>query len=90
MGLRGSRSLPFSSFKKTHLRHQTRYALFLVEKTIVPCFQTCRPSALDLVQVIAHDIRAFTVSKAIYDGVLVDQIMQACHWKAHTHLQLFS
>ena len=31
----------------------------------------------------AHDIRAFTASKAFYSGVSVDQIMQACHWKAH-------
>ena len=35
------------------------------------------------VQVKAHDIRAFAASKAFYGGVLVDQIMQACHWKAH-------
>ena len=33
-----------------------------------------------LVQVKAHDIRAFA---AFYGGALVDQIMQACHWKAH-------
>ena len=39
--------------------------------------------ALDLVQVKAHDIRAFAASKAFYGGVSVDQIMQACHWKAH-------
>ena len=39
--------------------------------------------ALDLVQVKAHDIRAFVASKAFYGGVSVDQIMQACHWKAH-------
>ena len=31
----------------------------------------------------AHDIRAFAASKAFYGGVSVDQIMQACHWKAH-------
>ena len=29
-----------------------------------------------------HDIRAFAASKAFYGGVSVDQIMQACHWKA--------
>ena len=38
---------------------------------------------MDLVQVKAHDIRAFAASKAFCGGVLVDQIMQACHWKAH-------
>ena len=31
----------------------------------------------------AHDIRAFAASKAFYGGVSVDQIMQACRWKAH-------
>ena len=31
----------------------------------------------------AHDITAFTASKAFYSGVSVDQIMQACHWEAH-------
>ena len=38
---------------------------------------------MDLVQVKAHDIRALAASKAFYGGVSVDQIMQACHWKAH-------
>ena len=39
--------------------------------------------AFDLFQVKAHDIRAFAASKAFYGGVLVDQIMQGSHWKAH-------
>ena len=30
-----------------------------------------------------HDIEAFAASKAFYNGVSVDQIMQACQWKAH-------
>ena len=38
---------------------------------------------MDLVQVKAHDIRAFAASKVFCGGVSVDQIMQACHWKAH-------
>ena len=37
--LRGSRTPPFSSFKRTHLRHQTRYTLFLVKITILLCFK---------------------------------------------------
>ena len=36
-----------------------------------------------MVEVKAHDIRAFAASKAFYGGVSVDQIMQAYHWKAH-------
>ena len=26
--------------------------------------------------------------RPFYGGVLVDQIMQACHWKTHTHFQI--
>ena len=47
---------------------------------------------MDLVQVKAHNIRAFAASKAFYGGVSVDQIieiMQACHWKAHNTLTNF-
>ena len=47
------------------------------------CYKQADQQALDLVQVKAHDIRAFAASKAFYGGVSVDQIMQACHWKAH-------
>ena len=65
--LRGSRSLLFISFKKRHTSDIRPATL----------------SSLDLVQVKAHDIRAFAASKAFYGGVSVDQIMQAGHWKAH-------
>ena len=53
------------------------------------CYKQADQQSLDWVQVKAHD-RAFVASKAFYGGVLVDQIMQTCHWKAHTHLQLFT
>ena len=39
--------------------------------------------SLNLVQVTALDIRAFAASEAFYGGVSVEEIMQACHWKAH-------
>ena len=68
--------------ERTHLRHQTRYALFLVKQTILLCYKQADQQALDLVQFKAHDIRAFMASKAFHGGVSVDQIMQACHWKA--------
>ena len=54
-----------------------------LKQTILPCYKQADQQALDLVQVKAHDIRAFTASKAYDGGVLVDQIMQACHGKAH-------
>ena len=54
-----------------------------LKQTILLCYKQADQQALDLVQVKAHDIRAFAASKAFYGGVSVDQIMQACDWKAH-------
>ena len=82
--LRGSRSLLFISFKKGHtsdIRPATLCSW--LKQTILLCYKPADQQALDLVQVKAHDIRAFTASKAFYGGVSVDQIMQACDWKAH-------
>ena len=82
--LRGSRSLLFISFKKGHtsdIRPATLSSW--LKQTILLCYKQADQQALDLVQVKAHDIQAFAASKAFYGGVSVDQIMQACHWKAH-------
>ena len=82
--LRGSRSLLFISFKKGHtsvIRPATLSSW--LKQTILLCYKQADQQALDLVQVEAHDIWAFAASKAFYGGVSVDQIMQACHWKAH-------
>ena len=82
--LRGSLSLLFISFKKGHtsdIRPATLSSW--LKQTILLCYKQADQQALDLVQVKAHDIRAFAASKAFYGGVSVDQIMQACHWKAH-------
>ena len=82
--LRGSRSLLFISFKKGHTSDIRPATLSSWSKqTILLCYKQADQQALDLVQVKAHDIRAFAASKAFYGGVSVDQIMQACHWKAH-------
>ena len=75
---------PFISFKKGHtsdIRPATLSSW--LKQTILLCYKQADQQALDLVQVKVHDIRAFGASKAFYSGVLVDQIMQACHWKAH-------
>ena len=82
--LRASRSLLFISFKEGHtsdIRPATLSSW--LKQTILLCYKQADQQALDLVQVKAHDIRAFAASKAFYGGVSVDQIMQACHWKAH-------
>ena len=88
--LRGSRSLLFISFKKGHtsdIRPATLSSW--LKQTILLCYKQADQQALDLVQVKAHDIRAFAASKAFYGGVSVDQIMQACHWKAHNRFTNF-
>ena len=82
--LRGSRSLLLITFKKgqtSDIRPATLSSW--LKQTILLCYKQADQQALDLVQVKAHDIRAFAASKAFYSGVSVDQIMQACHWKAH-------
>ena len=78
-------SIPiFISFKKGHtsdIRPTTLSSWF--KQTILLCYKQADQLALDLVQVKAHDIRALADSKPFCGGVSVDQIMQACHWKAH-------
>ena len=89
--LRGDRSLLFISFKKGHstdIRPATLSSW--LKQTILLCYKQAYQEALDLVQVKAHDIRAFAASKAFYSGVSVDQIMQACHWKAHNTFTNFN
>ena len=82
--LRGSRSLLFISFKKGHTSDISPATLSSwLKQTILLCYKQADQQALDLVQVKAYDIRAFAASKAFYGGASVDQIMQACHWKAH-------
>ena len=89
--LRGSRSLLFISFKKGHTSDIRPATLsFWLKQTILLCYKQGDQQALDLVQVKAHDIRAFAASKAFYSGVSVDQIMQAFTGKLTTHLQIFA
>ena len=54
-----------------------------LKQTILLYYKQADQPALNLVQVKAHDIGAFAAAKVFYGGVLVDQIIQACHWKAH-------
>ena len=88
--LRGSGSLLFISFKKGHTSdiRPTTLSSWL-KQTILLCYKQADQQALDMVQVKAHDIKAFAASKAFYGGVSVDQIMQACHWKAHNMFSYF-
>ena len=84
--LRGSRSLLFISFKKGHVHTSDIRPATLsswLKQTILLCYKQADQQALDLVQVKAYNTRAFVASEAFYGGVSVEQIMQACHWKAH-------
>ena len=53
-----------------------------LKETILLCYKQANQQFMDLVQVKAYDIWAFAACKVFYGGVSVDQIMQACHWKA--------
>ena len=77
--LRGSRSLVFISFKKGHTSdiRPTTLSSWL-KQTILLCYKQADQQALYLVQGPSQPLRPF------YGGVSVDQIMQACHWKAHS------
>ena len=74
--LRGCRSLLFISFKKGHTSDITPASAATLsswlKQPILLCYKQADQQALDLVQVKAHDIRAFATSKAFYSGVSVE------------------
>ena len=56
-----------------------------MKQTILLCYKQADQQALDLVQELKR--MTFGPSRPLrpfYGGVLVDQIMQACHWKTHS------
>ena len=82
--LRGSLSLLFISFKKGH----TTILSSWLKQTILQCYTQADQQSLDLVQVKAHDIRAYEAYMAFCGGISVDQIMQAYHREAHNTFYL--
>ena len=67
--LRGSWSLLFISFKKGHTSDIRPASLSSwLKQTILLCYKQAGQKALDLIQIKAHDIRAFAASKAFYSG----------------------
>ena len=52
-------------------------------------YQLLDEEAQNLHQVRAHDVRTFAASKAFQGGVSLDQILSACHWKAHNTFMQF-
>ena len=53
------------------------------------CYQLSDEDAQKLLQVKAHDVRAFAASKAFQGGVSLEQIISAWHWKAHNTFTQF-
>ena len=53
------------------------------------CYQPSDQKAQDLHQVRAHDVRVFGASRAFQGGISLDQILSACHWKAHNTFSRF-
>ena len=76
--------------ERIHLRHQTRYALFLVETNHPICYKQADQQALDLVQVKAHDIRAFAASKAFTMGYRWTKSCKPVTEKLTKHIQIFT
>ena len=60
-----------------------------VKQTVLLCYQLSDQKAQDLHQVRAHDVRAFAASRAFQGGISLDQILSACHWKAHNTFTQF-
>ena len=89
--LRGSRSLLFISFKKGHtsdIRPATLSSW--LKQTILLCYKQADQQALDLVQVKAHDIRAFAASNVFYSGYRWTKSCKPVTGKLTTHLQIFT
>ena len=55
-----------------------------IKQSVILCYQLSDQELL--VQVQAHDVRAFAPSKAFQGGVSLEQILSACHWKSHNYI----
>ena len=60
-----------------------------IKQTVLLCYQLSDQKAQDLHQVRAHDVLAFAASQVFQGGVSLDQILSACHWKAHNTFTQF-
>ena len=48
------------------------------------CYQLSDEEAHNLHRVRVQDVKAFAAPKAFQGGFSLDQILSACHWKAHS------
>ena len=88
--LRSGKDLVFVSFRKSFQKDIVPATVSSwIKQTVLLCYQLSDHEAQNIHQVRAHDMRAFAASKAFQGGVSLDQILSACHWKAHNTFTQF-
>ena len=88
--LRKGKDLVFMSFRKGFQKDIVPATISSwIKQTVLLCYQLSDQEAQDLHQVRAHDVRAFAASQAFQGGVSLEQILSACHWKAHNTFTQF-
>ena len=88
--LRLGKDLVFVSFRKSFQKDIVPATVSSwIKQTVLLCYQLSDHEAQAIHQVRAHDVRAFAASKAFQGGVSLDQILSACHWKAHNTFTQF-
>ena len=88
--LRQGKELVFVSFKKGFTKDISPATISSwIKQTVILCYELSDQEALILHQVKAHDVRAFTASKAFQGVISLDQILAACHWKSHNTFTQF-
>ena len=88
--MRAGKELVFVSFRQSFQKDIVPATISSwIKQTVLLCYQLSDEEAQKLHQVRAHDVRAFAASKAFQGGVSLDQILSACHWKAHNTFTQF-
>ena len=88
--LRKGKDLVLVSFRKSFQKDIVPATISSwIKQTVILCYQLSDEESHSLHQVRAHDVRAFAASKAFQGGVSLDQILAACHWKAHNTFTQF-
>ena len=88
--LRKGKDLVFVSFRKGFQKDIVPATISSwIKQTVLLYCQLSDQAAQDLHQVRAHDVWAFTASQAFQGGVSLEQILSACHWKAHNTFTQF-
>ena len=87
--MRASKELVFISFSQSFQKDIVPATISWIKQTVILCYQLSDEEAQNLHQVKAHDARAFAASRAFHGGFSLDQILSACHWRAHNTFTQF-